>query len=723
MSIGNPNKIRGFIPIILFVIFIIIRAIKMTEPLKDSPDKPEIDSSDSSNHDTGFVHQFHRQPIVNFAWQRQSHFPLSQNRESGGTFSISADNRMTDSDVIVNHPEYAARRSTVTGYVFDIFVWSSTLHLPQENYFILQQIHQDFETFLHIRAITIARYLWNISGAMSSIEDILSIIAMHYVESFIPPSALPSNPNDIFPSEVLDLIYFPWEASRLLYRVFLELPDITPIPALIKAKRSGNPIPLKGVAILLSHALEAVRSINTASCVATDNLWKAIPEFRNDVIAFGKEMTYTTFDPIIEIEPRIPSFLHIQSLAKSFAFPFSFVHTFHSGDKVLYADTFSLYAFQHRILEILFNPIRFFHAHEAILDNLPNHLYDHLYIPYVDSLTNFPPSLNINETWLSYKTLEYELRTDAKLPKSYKQRTGELFPAFSIFPSLSQQTKDILAKKYAQSSSSGDDSKSVDQSDESGVIPPEGIDRFKAVYLSDEQFSLQPNDYKEFVNVPGYTLSFCDPSSFHPYGIDFSQLDGHGLDQTSVNSLGQVTYRDNIVQGVWNGQVLNHLGKPLSGAQIEIYELERQLFKLQCQHRLAQKEVFKRIRALIPLEILLQAKDFPFSAWSIIKGKELKSLTKDEGKEEIITSPFDLYYDQAVEEIITFAQTHLSNYFRPTFDEIVESSDGSDYDIAFVQQSPPPVAQPNDSNNPGNIGQAVDPSCNPGEDLDMVGVD
>ena len=120
-----------------------------------------IDAIPTANDDQidnvpGFVYQFERKPKVTYNWQQYSE-PLSQNRESHGYFAQDAQERMIDSNKNIPNPEYAARRSTLLGFTFDLFIWNATLNLPHKNYFILQQIHQDFKTFLEIRAIAMIK--------------------------------------------------------------------------------------------------------------------------------------------------------------------------------------------------------------------------------------------------------------------------------------------------------------------------------------------------------------------------------------------------------------------------------------------------------------------------------------------------------------------------------------------------------------------------------------
>ena len=725
------HSLSQLIPLLAVVLILFLRSWDMAT--KDQINKPSINpnpttpsSSDPSSDDFGFLFKFDVEPVIPYRWQSNSEEDsLSQNRQSYGQFAISTGEMMVYNDEDVEYAEYLARRSGVKGYSFDIFKWTNTFDLPPREYFMIQQLHQDFSTTFLIRSLIIIRYLWTSSSIPQGNEDVFALIALHYTNSFVPSdSSVPAE--SIFhdyPSEVVNLATFSWETSELMYHLYPMIPNITPIPALLEAKRNNSMPSLLTQTIIQSCVLEATRAINEVSKQATNLFWDLIADFDQSVQKYGKEVCFTAFDPIKEIYPFIPSFIRIQPIADNLLGKFKEKYTSEDKHGTLTADPHSIYTYLHRIAETVYNPPSIYFNSQNIINKISSNLQSSFLIPYTDKITSFPVYEDIMPTWLSNKTLDFEDRLKYKLSSTYKSYISNLSGTFCLFCPPNEEQSPPHTQSISDSESKDD------PVNKPKTLIEKEIEQFNRVYFYDQNTSISHKNYSVLFNISGYHFSISSTDNLHPHGVDFASLDGHGLDQVSTNDSGQHVYRNEIIRGKWNGQVFDNNGFPLSHKEVEIYQLKQQLFLIKHSLRESRWRVIRRIQKTITYEILSAAEQFPMIAWKAVLREQARLKDGVDEKAEEIDGASDDLIDQALEEVTSYAFIYWEDYLKPSVNEQFNessSSDGSYWDVQFKQSPQPPVPPSNNNNEDDeedDDDQSVHPPGNSSDDDNIIDVD
>ena len=655
------------------------------------------DDTDSSVGEFGWVPQLDSNRfVVPHSWNTEYNDNLSQNRESHGQFAISTNNRMIDEDKIA---VYTTRRSNNRGYTIDLWLWDSIASIPSKRFFLLKQLHNDFNTMFLTRAATIARYFWYASGGklLGLVDDIFWVIALHYVDSFMGNPAIPADQEfDNFPIEIANLAEFEWEKRELMFKSFMYLPDITPLPALLEARKQSKSPSLITRNVVQSFSLECARSLYSLVVQASHQLQDSISRYFHMQSSSKNIAAFTGFDPIKSLYPHIASFLRVQPVLSLFDRSMCNILSYKYNQQPLSALIYSVFSFRVRTAEMAFNPPRFHWTHLESNKQFYDNVKDPSFIPFSDRASDWPINYDTNFAFLSHYVLDYELRMDEKLSSVYKNAVKRILKPFQLFPTPHKFDPIIRDKNSA-----------LYQPDNRRTTMADEVNHFNQVYAPSTDPIITTNDYQSYVTITSTRLSVQDTDELLPFGINFTDLDGHAFNQTQQNEQGQHVYLGKPITGLWNSQLF-HNGYPLSPQQLKAYDYEARLILHQADIRQKQKKFVKRLIKKVPRSLMLSDSNFPLSQLDFITNSWKITSSADDAKMEYAPFDDDAQLEEAYIVVVTYSEIMYSDYLKPKVGAQMEESESSDdndsyYRAEFKPLSPqPPVPEEEDNNNPDN---------------------
>ena len=640
------------------------------------------EDSDLSMGEIGWIPQLDSNRfVIPPSWNSEYDDNLSQNRESHGQFAISTNNRMVDEDKTA---VYTTRRSNNRGYTIDIWLWDNIVSFPSKRFFLLKQLHNDFNTMFLTRAATIARYFWYASGGrlLGLVDDIFWVIALHYVDSFMGNPAIPADQEfDNFPKEIANLAEFEWEKKELMFKAFMYLPDITPLPALLQAKKQSKSPSLITRNVAQSFSLECARSLYSLVVRASHQLQDSIPGYF-DLQSLSKNVAaFTGFDPIKSLYPHIASFLRVQPVLSLFDQSMRNILSCNYNQQSLSALIYSLFSFRVRTAEMAFNPPRF---HWTQLDSnkrFYNNIKNPSFIPFIDVASDWPINYDTNFAYLSHYVLDYELRMDEKLSSVFKNAVKRLIKPFKLFPKPHKFDPIIYDKNDA-----------LYQPDNRRTTIADEVNHFNQLYAPSANPIISTNDYQSYVMITSTRLSVQDTSELLPYGIDFTDLDGHAFNQTQQNDQGQYVYLGKPITGQWNNQFF-HNGYPLSPKQLKAYDYEARLILHQADIRQKQKKFVKRLIRKVPRQTMQSDSSFPLSQLEFIEKSWQTSPLADDAKMEYAPIDDDAQLEDAYIVVVTYSEVMYSNYLKPQVGIEMDDSTSSDDNESYYRAEFKPLSQ------------------------------